>query len=153
MEKNHSKSNRPLPAKISIGWQNSSLLDVFRHIGSWEILLPLSWWLEIRRIILTPSLKWGKPFPSFRDWTSWKCFYLFIEHKDDISITQNLSNYLIFPSQNNFIGINQWHMCLWFSKNCFEELLDWIVFRSIGIFQRKPALISNETTALFWWIG
>ncbi len=46
---------------------------------------------------------------------------------DTQSLAQKLLSLLDLPLTEQFIGINQWQDVIWFSKEQFEELLDWLI--------------------------
>ncbi len=73
-------------------------------------------------------------------------------HEKSLSFTKRLVSILELPSVEQFIGINQWQDEVYFSKEQFEELVDWFVLvDAVGMIpqEKVTATLKAQLVALF----
>ncbi len=112
---------------VAISWMSLEHLNTLRKS---ETDIFNDWKLE--RIFtqafskLRPAYGGQKTQNSFRDYELVKLLVVFSKDKEQ-TFTQRIKKLLDSPLAEQFIGINQWQDELYFSKEKFEELLDWVM--------------------------
>ncbi|MBI3193536.1 MAG: hypothetical protein HYZ34_03590 [Ignavibacteriae bacterium] len=104
---------------VAVSWMSLQHLTNLRDTGS-DIFD--DWKLER---IFTQAFSKLETQNSFRDYELVKLLVVFSKDKEQ-TFTQRLTKLLDAPLAEQFIGINQWQDELYFSKEKFEELLDWL---------------------------